>query len=86
MHKDGAENSEWQHSLMMSKLFMDKLFLWSMQECLLMKVESLPNHLNSLKLIVEHLHFRTFATMGWNVWSRYVPSVCTTPQNQEADS
>jgi len=72
-HKHGAESGERQHSLAMSKQFMDKLFEWSMRVCPIKKVDSLPMDLDTLKLTAEHLHFRAFASTGWTVWSRYLP-------------
>jgi len=69
-HKNGAEGGERNHSLAMSKTFMDKLFEWSTRTCPIEKVDSLPQDLATLKLTSEHLRFRAFASTGWTVWSR----------------
>lgn len=71
-HKTGADAPERHHSLAMSKEFMDMLFAWSWKVCPTSKVESLPEDMETLNLITEHLHFRAFASTGWTVWTRSV--------------
>ena len=56
--------------LAMSKSLMDKLYLWSTQECPNTYFEHLPKDHMSLQSAAEHLRFRAFASTGWTVWSR----------------
>ena len=74
-HKSGAEGGDRNHSLAMSKEYMERMLQWSESKVStesahrFMKGSELASS-NERTLMTKHLEFRAFASTAWTVWSR----------------